>query len=180
MLNNEVALSNHLPGHLEIVHQAKQYLLSISQQAYQAVLKPHFSGSPGAHMRHVLDHYLALKEGMVSGTINYNKRDRHSAIEKDPRLALTLWQDIEHWLVGVCQLEANLPLQLICESSMLESQNTETQSTLGRELLFVSSHGVHHFTLLATIKSLQGFEGEANFGVAPATATHLRRQSRDP
>jgi hypothetical protein len=181
MINNQVELSSHLQGqlqgHLEIVMQAKQFLLSISQQAYQLVLKPHFSGSAGAHMRHILDHYLAVKEGLVSGTINYNKRNRHSQIETEPQVALTLCQDIEHWLVGVCQLDADLSLQVICESSMLDTQNTETQSTLARELIFVSSHAVHHYSLMAVIKSLQGLETEELFGLAPATASHLRKQA---
>lgn len=180
MLKNQTELSSelqrHLQGHLEIVQQAKQFLLSISQQAYQAVLKPHFSGSAGAHMRHILDHYLAVKEGLVFGTINYNKRHRHSQVEKDPQIALALWQDIEHWLVGVCQLDADLALQVICESSMLESQNAETQSTLGRELVFVSSHAVHHYSLMAVIQSLQGLKVDPLFGLAPATVSHLRKQ----
>ncbi|MFT4993380.1 MAG: hypothetical protein ACI965_000399 [Paraglaciecola sp.] len=175
MLKDQVGLSNQLQGHLEIVQQAKEFLLSISQQAYRAVLTPHFSGSAGAHMRHTIDHYLALKKGLVSGSINYNKRDRHSLTEQDPQLALTLWQDIEHWLVSVCHLDADLSLQVICESSLHESQNTQTQSTLARELVFVSSHAVHHFSLLAIIQSLQGLKGERNFGLAPATVSHSRK-----
>jgi hypothetical protein len=177
MPKNQVELGSQLKGHLEIVQQAKQFLLSTSEQAYQAVLKPHFSGSAGAHMRHILDHYLAVKEGLISGNINYNKRNRHSQIEQNPQIALIMWQEIEHWLVGVCQLDANLSLQVVSESSMCETQNTETQSTLARELVFVSSHAVHHFSLLAIITSLQGLETEEHFGLAPATASYLRKQA---
>ena len=45
-----------LSSQLEIVEQAKSFLSSISQFDYTTVIKPHFAGSAGAHMRHVLDH----------------------------------------------------------------------------------------------------------------------------
>jgi hypothetical protein len=177
MLNKQLELSNQLHGHLEIVQQGKQFLLSTSQQAYQKVLEPHFSGSAGAHMRHVLDHYLAVKDGLVSGTINYNNRNRYSPVERDPQAALSLWQEIEQWLVGVCQLDGNLGLKVICESSLLEMQNAQTESTLARELVFVSSHAVHHYSLMAVIKSLQGLETDSLFGIAAATVSHQRKQA---
>jgi hypothetical protein len=69
MLNNVITLE----GQLETVQQAKDFLLGLSVEDYQVVLKPHFVSSAGTHMRHILDHYLALKDGLSQGdgvTIN--------------------------------------------------------------------------------------------------------------
>jgi hypothetical protein len=177
MLKNEQELRTQLEGQLETIAQANHYLLGVSESTYQAILKPHFSGSAGAHMRHILDHYIALKEGMVSGSVNYNKRHRYSEVEKSPEAAIQMWLEIEQWLMGICQLSADLPLTVICETSLQQTQNSLSRSTLARELVFVSSHAVHHFSLLAVISSLQGLESDKNFGVAPTTANHLRRQA---
>ncbi|MEO9946661.1 MAG: hypothetical protein ABJH28_20675 [Paraglaciecola sp.] len=173
MLNNTISLT----GQLETVQQAKSFLLSISAEGYQQVLKPHFSSSAGAHMRHILDHYLALKDGIASGVVNYNKRNRHSNVESCVTTAISKWTELEQWLTEVSELDANLPINIICETSVNETQNTQTQSTLARELVFVSSHAIHHFSLLGVINSLLGNTSSASFGIAPSTASYLRQQA---
>jgi len=173
MLDNAITLESQL----ETVQQAKAFLLGLSAENYQVVLKPHFASSAGAHMRHILDHYLALKDGLHQGLINYNKRNRYSEVESCPQMALLQWQKVEQWLQEVSQLDAKMPLTVACEASVNKTQNTQTKSTLARELVFVSSHAVHHFSLLAVINSLLGNKDEINFGIAPSTATYVRQQA---
>jgi hypothetical protein len=84
MLNNAMTLE----GQLETLQQAKEFLLGLSAENYQMVIKPHFASSAGTHMRHILDHYLALKDGIDQGVVNYNKRNRFSSIESCPQMAL--------------------------------------------------------------------------------------------
>ena len=166
-----------LSSQLEIVQQARQFLSAISQPEYVAVLKPHLMGSAGAHMRHVLDHYLALKNGVADGLVNYNKRHRHSEVESLPEIALQAWQEITEWLHEICESAMDMPLHVITETSVEHTEYVQVPSTLARELVFVSSHAVHHFSIMAVIRSLQGQSTDANFGIAPATATYLRQQA---
>lgn len=173
MLNNAITLESQL----ETVRQAKEFLLGLTAENYQVVIKPHFASSAGAHMRHILDHYLALKDGLSRGMINYNKRNRYSSVESCPQTALIQWQNIEQWLTQISQLEADTPLSIMSETSISKMQNSHTKSTLARELVFVSSHAIHHFSLLAVISSLLGTKGDINFGIAPSTATYLRQQA---
>lgn len=173
MLNNEIALE----GQLETVQQARQFLLDMTSESYQAVIKPHFASSAGAHMRHILDHYSALKDGLACGLVNYNKRNRHSDAESCPNIALQMWQEIELWLKDVSQLDADLVIDIVCETSINETKNNQTKSTLARELVFVSSHAIHHFSLLAVINSLLGNIDESDFGIAPSTASYRRQQA---
>ena len=173
MLNNAITLT----GQLETVQQAKEFLLGLTLENYQMVIKPHFSSSAGTHMRHILDHYLALKDGLNQGLINYNKRNRYSSLESCPQTALLQWQKIEQWLIEVSQYDADMPLTVMSETSMHNTQNSQTKSTLARELVFVSSHAIHHFSLLAVINSLLGSKDEVNFGVAPSTAAYIRQQA---
>jgi hypothetical protein len=173
MLNNAITLE----GQLETIQQAKAFLLGLTAENYQFVIKPHFASSAGAHMRHILDHYSALKDGLSKGLVNYNKRNRYSNVETCPQSALLQWQDIEKWIIEVSQLDADMPITVVCETSVYETKNTHTKSTLARELVFVSSHAIHHFSLMAVINSLLGNKDEANFGVAPSTATYTRQQA---
>lgn len=166
-----------IDGHLETVQQAKDFLSELTQQSYQAVSQPYVSSSAGSHMRHIADHYLALKAGLIEGVVNYNTRNRSAEMESCPDAALKVWQDIELWLKEISELQADMPLLVICETSVKTTTNAQTQSTLARELAFVSSHAVHHFSLLAVINSLLGLQSETNFGVAPNTATYIRQQA---
>ncbi len=173
MLNNVITLE----GQLETIQQAKDFLLGLTADNYQVVVNPHFASSAGTHMRHILDHYLALQDGLSQGLVNYNKRNRYSNVESCPKTALLEWQKIEKWLKYVSQLDADLPLIVVCETSVNDTQNTQTKSTLARELVFVSSHAIHHFSLLAVINSLLGNKDKANFGIAPSTASYIRQQA---
>ncbi|MEP1447624.1 MAG: hypothetical protein ABJK37_16075 [Paraglaciecola sp.] len=173
MLNYAISIEDQL----ETVQQAKAFLQDISVENYQLVLNPHFISSPGTHMRHILDHYWALKDGLNHGLINYNSRNRNSSIESCPQTALLEWQKIESWLSQVDHLDADMPLKVACETSINKTHNTQTQSTLGRELVFVASHAIHHFSLLAVINSLLGNKDEAHFGIAPNTASYIRQQA---
>ena len=87
------------------------------------------------------------------------------------------WQKIEQWLNEISHLDVDMPLTVVCETSVNVTKNTQAQSTLARELVFLFSHAIHHFSLLAVINSLLGNKGQANFGIAPSTATYLRQQA---
>jgi hypothetical protein len=159
----------------EIIQQAREFLSNLTQTDYQSVVSPHFSGSAGAHMRHIIDHYLALRLGSTAGIINYNTRHRHSAIEQCPQAALQQWHEIETWLHDISTDQLQQGVTVVCEVSSQTTENANTQSTIGRELVFVSSHAIHHFSLLAVISSLQGREPQHNLGVAPSTISFLRQ-----
>lgn len=166
-----------LSSQLEIVQQAKEFLSSISRADYTIRIRPHFAGSAGAHMRHVIDHYLALMQGHDNGLVDYNTRHRFSDVETDPEVALAAWDEIAQWLENVCVGQTNKPLQIVSEMSIQHTEFATVDTTFDRELVFVSSHAIHHFSLLAVIRSLQGQDSPEHFGVAPATVTYLRQQA---
>lgn len=163
-----------LSSQLEIVQQAKDFLQQISKDDYCAVMGPHLTGSVGAHLRHVIDHYQALYTGYVCGLVDYNQRNRSSEVEHCPQKALQALTQIELWLTELCAEDTKLPVDVISEASISTTINVTSASTLARELLFVSSHAIHHFSLMAVIRSLQQKTVDPAFGVAPATASFRR------
>ena len=129
----------------------------------------------GSHLRHCLDHYFNFLEGATAGVIDYDARLRDPRVEADRQYAV---RQIEQ---TIGRLRALAPLAL--RASVLvklhsggepESEEAVTESTLGRELLFLISHTVHHYALIAMLLRARGFQIDAGFGVAPSTLKYRR------
>jgi uncharacterized damage-inducible protein DinB len=127
-------------------------------------------------MRHILDHYRALMAGLSKGAVDYNVRDRDGAIERDPAAATADLDAVEAWLQGVDQGDLDQRLQLSTEVSVSHCAVAVVSTTLGRELVFVASHAIHHYAMIRQIALHQDHPLDAAFGMAPATASHHRRQ----
>lgn len=169
-MNAETVVSSQL----EILAQGKQFLLSCSDEAYNTITEPHFTSSPGKHIRHVLDHYLAIMDGCRSGLINYDKRNRDTSMEQETQVALNVLAQIENWLTSMEEKDLNADTQVQSEISVSETQILTCPSIVARELIFVGSHAVHHFSLISAMMSLTGAKMDEDFGVAPATLSHQR------
>ena len=165
-------------SYIDVVEQAISLLDDISLADYQEVLSPHFSSSIGAHIRHIIDHFTALKDSLESGEVDYNKRTRHSEIERLPESALLACHEIISWLNKTCSSELlNQRLKVTSEINISHAQSVQCESTLERELVFVASHAIHHYALLRIIRNMQGKTLPEFFGFAPATITHLTRSA---
>lgn len=166
-----------LDSQQQIVQQAIDYLVQCSDNHYTRIPRPHFAASPGMHMRHVLDHYQALMRGLASKHVDYNQRQRQSAVESQRTLSIQNWQQISHWLTQLCPDNLRTTITVTSEIALDAQQQGHATSTLARELIFVSSHAVHHFSLLAVMASQDKQRVPAHFGVAPATLTYQREQA---
>jgi hypothetical protein len=67
-----------------------------------------------------------------------------------------------------------MPIQTCLKTGEAGDMELTVPSTLGRELLFLSSHTVHHFALLGNYCKAAGVEMGADFGKAPATVAFER------
>jgi uncharacterized damage-inducible protein DinB len=161
-------------SYVDVIEQAIGLLDDISLADYQEVLAPHFSSSIGAHVRHIVDHFLALKPASTFGEINYNKRNRHSDVEQFPKSAIAECESIRAWLHETCSSELlNQRVQVITDIDINHTNSTSCESTLERELVFVASHAIHHYALIRIIRNMQGKALPEFFGFAPATVAYI-------
>ena len=160
---------------LEILQQGRSYLNTISESAYNEILPNHFISSAGTHIRHALDHYQAIMTGLEGKVINYDHRTRGGDIEKSPDLANKKIAQIIQWLEGLTLTDFERDLALSTELSVYDAKVATIPTTLARELIFASSHAVHHYAMVAQIAKHQDIRLPPLFGIAPATATHLRQ-----
>jgi len=133
-----------------------------------------YSRAVGPHLRHIIEHYLALVNALASRDrcVCYDARDRDLRIQTDPAATLAALKQLTDSFAALAQ-EKNLDLQTPLLTRLLAGARGEIELTvdtsLGRELLFLSSHTVHHFALLGEYCRTAGVELGHDFGKAPAT-----------
>lgn len=161
-------------SYVDVIEQAISLLDDISLADYQEVLAPHFSSSIGAHIRHIVDHFVALKNAGMNGEINYNKRNRHGDVEQFPHSAIVTCESIMAWLKETCStplLDQRVLVTMDIDISHTKAATCE--STLERELVFVASHAIHHYALIRIIRNMQGKDLPEFFGYAPSTISYI-------
>lgn len=163
-----------IESQLIILQQAQTYLASVTEQQYTQIIQPHFMSSAGAHMRHILDHYYAIINGLEKGLIDYDKRSRGGSIETSPQAAEQAITEIITFLSSLSAQQLHQTVKLSTEISVQDKIVAIVDTTLAREVIFSGSHTVHHLATIKHIAQLQEVEVEGSLGIAPATATFLR------
>jgi uncharacterized damage-inducible protein DinB len=104
--------------------------------------------------------------------LSYDRRERGTAVERDPaealRLIMRLKSAVDRW--G----ERDMDEPIAVASALTGGTSVTGWSTLGRELAFVNSHTIHHEAMIAVLLSLAGLEVPDRLGLAPATPTRHR------
>lgn len=152
-------------------------LTGLDDEHYVRAHNSGMAGTVGGHVRHSLDHVAALLTGLETGQLNYDDRQRGTAIEihrKDAIDAITQFSD---------QLRALPPQALDCSivvsTAMSPGGPTMTmQCPARRELAFVLSHTIHHNAMIAALIRAHGGWTPRHFGYASSTLTHLARQQQ--
>lgn len=145
-------------------------------------LYAHAEGLPvqsgaGAHVRHCLDFYQSLLEGVWAGRVDYNRRGRDALVARDRACAAARIEIVVEELRALADLPGDTTLLVSPEDADTSDGAAWCASTLARELQFLLSHTVHHYALVALILRLQGFEPGEEFGVAPSTLAHRRQEA---
>lgn len=129
----------------------------------------------GPHMRHCLDHFRCLLAGLETGTIDYDDRERDPLLENDPDLFLAALYEITAEMAGLEGFSTTQPVEVI-QAAAPKSSPVPVGSTLERELLFLSSHTIHHLALVIEIAAGRGISVPTDLGVAFSTAAFIERQ----
>jgi hypothetical protein len=144
------------------------------------ILPPERYGSPaaghssiGAHMRHCLDHFFCFFAGWDSGQpIDYDARQRNPALERDPEAARRAIESIMERLGALEGQDPRRPVTVL-QMPAADAQPAPLSSTLERELVFLSSHCIHHLALMRLlVEMIDGARDLGDVGVAYSTAAY--------
>jgi len=163
-------LNKLIDANIEALDQALEVVASLSDASYRDRVNDR--SQPGAHIRHVLDHYHALMDGFKSGQVDYDHRRRLCDIETDRALAQAELLATRSWLASLDPVSK--PVSVTSEVSLCECCSVTLESDQARELLYTLNHTVHHMAYVALLLQLNGISVNASIGVAPATASNAR------
>lgn len=133
--------------------------------------------SIGQHVRHILDHYHAVKTGVACGCINYNLRNRNSPVEHCPQTALSMIGELQSWL-GSCDF-ADEAIPVISEICLNRTESEQLPSNIQRELLYLINHSIHHMAYSALLAKQMNIPIPKNIGMAPGTLTYMRTHQEE-
>lgn len=163
---------------IAIMHQGSALIGALTPAAYCGCPEAFKASSIGAHYRHHLEHVQLLLDG-VCGEVDYDQRQREPVLERDIQAALTRTEELVAKLRTLSDQDLDRQITVIHQSSVESSSRPSCSSTLGRELLFVLSHAVHHYALMGVIAQVQGQRPcDESFGVMPSTLRYQADQRR--
>lgn len=126
-----------------VIEQTRRLLLQIEPDLYHRSL-PEYSGSSlGQHFRHILEFFICLERGRSSLCIDYAARERNMLYETNPLLAaeaLDIFEEAMH--------DFDIQTSVRVRAEFNGEARPEYDSSLGREMLFVYDHAIHHLALI--------------------------------
>lgn len=142
-------------------------LNSISDEQYSNTsIAPYYS-SIGRHMRHILDVFDCIFEGLSEGKIDLSARKRNEEVELKIQEGLLYFDKIRKELLVLNSFDFE---QVVLVVDDLGMGKVEQKYTLGGLLIQAHSHAIHHFASLGYIISQLGIEiPDEDFGFNPTT-----------
>lgn len=142
-------------------------LNTITEEEYQNTsVAPYFS-SIGSHIRHIMDMFDCLFEGLESGEIDLTARKRNKQIEQK----LALGEDyILRTISKIDSLDAHQLNRLVYVTDDLGGGKVRAEYTLSAILIQAHSHAIHHYASIGYIIHHLGIElPDESFGFNPTT-----------
>jgi uncharacterized damage-inducible protein DinB len=145
----------------------QELLLKLSDKQYQHQSELLSGASIGQHLRHVVEFYDCLLNGLSQEKINYEKRARSLDLEINRKTAINKISSIKKQLSF---LELNSRLYLEIEDLIIDT-------SVQRELFYNLEHSIHHQALIKVGLKEQNIGNmvNADFGVAPSTLKYRKQ-----
>jgi hypothetical protein len=158
---------------INVLGQLKEVLMQMKEENYDQLV-PSLDATIGEHVRHILEFYICLFDGLDTGKINYDQRKRDKRIETDKIFAINL---IRHLQQKIDVQRKNYEALLELKYGDKTDQNIRLKTNYERELAYNIEHTIHH---LAIIK--QGLKEMChyitlpeNFGIASSTVRYMKQ-----
>lgn len=146
-----------------LLKQLQYVLEGLTDEQYAQPVKVLSGSTTGQHTRHILEFFIELNQGYLTGIVNYDRRMRNRMIETDRRFAVKTLLEIE---VGLDKPDRALLLHACYDRHDPEPVFTNYL----RELVYNLEHMVHHMALIRIgVNAVADLEVPEGFGVAAST-----------
>lgn len=163
----------------EILGQGITLLESITDEQFTTPVAPAFNASLGAHYRHSLDHFTSFFSGMEEGQIDYDRRTRDVVLESDRFAALNKTRELKERVEALSSDDLEDRTLVASKVRYSDGAAQSVEATVARELMYVITHAMHHYALIRVMGNLLEVRVPAEFGYAPSTIDHEKKQARE-
>jgi len=149
------------------LERGETLLQNISTEQYSdRSVAPYFS-SIGAHMRHILDIFECIFDGLETKEVNLAARKRNELVEIDIQAGLDYFQKVINTLKTLENADFN---QIVAVTDDLGLGEVTVNYTLAAALIQAHSHAIHHFASLGYLINNLGIAlPDEDFGYNPTT-----------
>jgi len=130
----------------------------------------------GPHTRHCIEHLAGLRDGLASGLVNYDARARDRHLEEDPVACAEIIEGLADWLSWLDAAALDQAVT-VAQIPQVDAAPIHSQSSLRRELLFVTSHTIHHLAVVSMLAEIHDISLPDRLGLAYSTQAYERAQS---
>ena len=157
-----------------IVHnldRGVKLLNSIDDSQYSDISVAPYNSSIGGHMRHILDVFDCIFDGLETGKVDLAARRRNELAEQKTTVGLAYFQHTVEKLNSLKNIDLD---QLVSVKDDLGLGEITQNYTLGSALIQAHSHAIHHFASLGYLINQLGIElPDVDFGYNPTTPRNL-------
>ncbi len=154
-----------------IFQQLEDSLVQLSNEQYSQKIATLSEATLGQHVRHVVEMFVCLQDGYLTGTVNYEKRKRDIIIETSKVEAIALMQDIKASLY-------NDNKELVLEAGFDENsyELNRLPTNYFREIAYNLEHAIHHMALIKIgVNLVSEINLPEGFGVATSTIKYRQK-----
>ncbi len=151
-----------------------QLLSQITDEQYSNTsIAPYYS-SIGSHVRHILDIFNCVFEGLPIEKIDLIARKRNSLVENFTENGIAYFEEVK---IKLNQLDINNFNNIVKVTDDLGLGEVTANYTIAAVLIQAHSHAIHHFASLGYIISQLGIRlPDDDFGFNPTTPKHLKME----
>ncbi len=160
----------------DVLEQGLLLLRTVDEATFGTVAEAPHSASIGQHYRHVLDHFICLAEGIMTGTIDYDRRSRNRDLENQCNSAQEKTEQLMLMFGNLTEAELSASYKVLYSVGYSNDEAQEIDTLLAREIAFCVSHAIHHFAIIRLVCAHFSIQLPEQFGVAPSTLKHRSAQ----
>ncbi len=155
----------------QIIGQVSLLVQQLNADEYARPLPVFSDNSVGKHVRHIVEFYQCMFEGVQTGLVDYDNRVRVIQLETDINYVLNVISDISFQTI---ELNDSTLFTNVCYGKFSQ----QVQTTTFCELVYNIEHAVHHLAIIK-IGLLQSFPHVVipeNLGVADSTVKYQQQK----
>lgn len=146
-------------------------LNSITDEQYSNRTIPPYYSSIGANMRHVLDAFTCIFNGLENKCVDFSDRERNELAEEKTEFGLAYFNCVLEQLHNLNPLDFD---KIISVKDDFGTGVVTANYTVGSALIQAHSHAIHHYASIGFIINQLGIElPDADFGYNPTTPKNI-------